>query len=229
MRFVSALMVFSIFLVLSGNLFAQEEEELIAKDLLEVSIFGGLAIPAGGLSDWTSTSSDLGTAALGTKTGFDLGVDVGLFLTPSLSLGFDFTYSQFGIQTDSVEASSMNHRIFSPTLYLKYFFFGESNLVPYLKGGAGVDVVKYATRVKETNTNNYAYRELSYDPAFAVTAGAGFFYYTHDYGGLFFEANFHNGFTKNTKGSFHDEKFEFGEQSTLIDIHAGIIVFFGSE
>lgn len=228
MKFISALTAVGLLFLLSGNLFAQDDDEGFEKDLLEVAVFGGVAVPMGGLGDWTSTN-ELGVTDLGTKPGFDVGVDVGLFLTTKLSLGFNFTFAQFAVDTDSLEATAMHHRIFSPGLYLKYFFFSESNLVPYLKGGVGVDVVKYVTRVKDNNDNSFVYRELSYDPAASVMLGGGLFYYTHDYGGLFLEASYRSGFTKDINGGFQDSDFTFGEQAGRLDIHAGITVFFGSD
>ena len=228
MRFMSALFAVGMVFLLSGDLFAQDDDEIVEKDLLEVAVFGGAAIPVGGLSDWTSTN-ELGVTDLGAKTGFDVGFDVGLFLTSKLSLGVNFTFSQFTIDTDSVEAASLNHRIFSPGLYLKYFFSGESNFVPYLKGGVGVDVAKFTTRVRDVNSNSFVYRELSYDPAVSVSAGAGLFYYTHDYGGLFLEASYRNGFAEDTNGGFQSSEFTFGEQISVVDVHAGIVVFFGAD
>lgn len=215
-------------LSVSTNILAQDDDDLYEKDFLEVAVFVGGALPVGSLGDWTTTS-ELGTLELGTETGFNLGLDVGHFLTPDYVLGFNFTYSQFSIKTDEALLSSHNHRIFSSSLYLKYYFFGESSWVPYLKGHAGLDFAKFTTPVREKAGPGFIYRELAYDPALAFGFGAGFFKYTHDYGGLFFEANFHNGLTSNVDGSYEGGDYTFGESSTVLDAHFGIKVFFGND
>lgn len=187
---------------------AQEEEE--EYDILEMNFSVGAGIPGSGISDWMDT--------LGAKTGWSMGMDIGYFLKPNIVLGFNFTYYQFGIDHDSTD--DLNHRFYSPSAYLKYYFEGESNFVPYLKLHAGVENPKFATWVEASGINRY--REKSYDPAFAFGVGAGAFYYTSDYSGIFLEVNYHQAMTKNTTATYGGNTYDFGENAGLIDIHAGV-------
>ena len=57
-----------------------------------MSIYGGFGIPSGGISDWNDS--------LGAGTGWEIGMDVGYFLTPSMVLGLNFTYAQFSVDTE---------------------------------------------------------------------------------------------------------------------------------
>jgi opacity protein-like surface antigen len=224
--------MFSLLLValmaLGSVVMAQEEEETV-KDFMEVAIYGGGSLPVGGLTDWSTTNPTTGTEELGTKFGFDAGFDVGHFLTPTLVLGLNFTYGQYGIDSDSAEVASLNHRLICPSLYLKYYFAGESNFMPYVKLHAGVDVAKYTTRVYDGNEESYVYRELSYDPAPAFGIGGGVFYYTFDYGGVYAEANYHMALTSDVKGKYGDLEYNFGETASVLEVHAGVKVFFGGE
>jgi len=215
-------------LTLGSVVMAQEEEETV-KDFMEVAIFGGGSLPIGGLTDWSTTNPTTGTEELGTKFGFDAGFDVGHFLTPTLVLGLNLTYGQYGIDSDSAAVASLHHRLICPSVYLKYYFAGESNFMPYVKVHAGVDVAKYTTRVYDGNEESYIYRELSYDPAPAFGLGGGVFYYTFDYGGIFAEANYHMALTSDVKGKYGDEEYIFGETASVLEIHAGLKVFFGGE
>ncbi|MCP4684305.1 MAG: hypothetical protein GY867_02555 [bacterium] len=214
---------------------AQDEEEEIEKDFMEAALFFGGSLPMGGLSDWGLTSDSV-QYQLGTEMGFNFGIEVGYFLTANMVLGFNITASQYTIDPDVPNAAdlplieSRHHRIYSPSAYLKYYFAGESALVPYVKGHAGLDIVKYTTRVFDTNEGGFEYRELSYDPGFAFGAGAGLFYYTHDYGGLFLEVNYHHGLTSEVKSDYGNAgPYVFGETASTLDFHAGIKVFFGSD
>jgi hypothetical protein len=200
---------------------------------MEVAVYGGGSLPVGGLSDWSETTQYPGTAPatekLGTKFGFDGGFDVGHFLTPALVLGLNVTYAQYGIDSDSAAVASLHHRLICPSAYLKYYFAGESNLMPYVKFHAGVDVAKYTTRVYDGNDDAYVYRELSYNPAPAFGIGAGVFYYTFDYGGIYAEANYHMALTKDVIGKYGDDEYTFGETVSVLDLHAGVKVFFGGD
>ena len=235
MKMFSSLLAALLLLILSASVMAQDEDEVeYVKDFLEVAVFGGGSMPSGGLTDWTIEVPLLegATEELGAKFGFDVGFDVGYFWTLNFVTGVNFTYHQYSIDSDSSAVQSLKHRVFSPSLYGKYYFFGESNLVPYVKAHAGVDVVKFATRVYDPNVGSSGgteYRELSYDPAFAFGLGVGAFYYTHDYGGLFIEANYHNALTSDVGGSYEGYDYDFGESTAIFDIHAGIKVFFGEE
>jgi hypothetical protein len=110
---------------------------------------------------------------------------------------------------------------------LKYYFFGESDFVPYIRGQAGLSFSKFTTIVIDNSVGKF--RELSYDPSLMVGAGAGAFFYTTDYSGLFLEVNYYQAFSEEAKGTFQETEYRFGENIGLLDIHAGIHVFFGSE
>ena len=72
----SLICVMFVFLLLSSlTAVAQDYEEEEERDLLELCVFGGIAVPGNGLSDW-------GEDLLAAKGGWDLGLDFGYFLTP---------------------------------------------------------------------------------------------------------------------------------------------------
>jgi hypothetical protein len=180
--------------------------------------------------------NDRGTYKLGAEMGFNFGIEVGYFLTANMVLGLNVTASQYTIdpdvpnENDLPAIESRHHRIYSPSLYLTYYFSGESSLVPYVKGSAGIDVVKFTTRVYDLNEGGDEYRELSYDPGFAFGVGGGLFYYTHDYGGLFLEVNYRHGLTSDVESDYGTRgPYVFGEAASLLNVNAGIKVFFGSD
>ena len=228
--------MFLLSLGVNSSVLAQDEEEYeYAKDFMEAALYFGGSMPLGGLTDWTVVN-ERGTYKLGAELGYDYGLDVGYFLTAPLVIGFNFTASQYTIdaevpnEADLPIIESRHHRIYSPAVYLKYYFWSESNFAPYLKGHAGVDVVKFTTRVFDQNEGGDEYRELSYDPGFAFGFGGGVFYYTHDYGGLYLEVNYHHGLTSDVESDYGTRgPYTFGEAASLVDVHAGIKVFFGSE
>lgn len=230
MKMFSSLLAILLLLTLSTSALAQDDDEY-EKDFMEVAFFGGGSMPMGGLSDWTTTNSWTGIERLGTNFGISFGFDVGHFLTNNLVVGLTFSVSRYSIDSDSSAVASLHHRLISPAAYFKYYFVGEGNAMPYIKAHAGVDVAKYTTRVFDGNIDNGAleYRELSYPPAFAFGFGAGFFYYTHDYGGLYAEANYHTALTSGVTGDYQGYEYPFGETASVLDIHAGIKVFFGSD
>lgn len=224
-------------LCFNSSVLAQDEEEEyeFEKDFMEAALFFGGSMPLGGLTDWT-VINERGTYKLGTELGFNFGLDVGYFLTAEMVIGFNMTASQYTIdaevpnEADLPIIESRHHRLYSPSLYLKYYFWGESNFAPYIKGHAGVDVVKFTTRVYDSNEGGDEYRELSYDPGFAFGIGGGLFYYTHDYGGLYLEVNYHHGLTSDVESDYGTRgPYTFGEAATVLDVHAGIKVFFGSD
>jgi len=206
--------------LLTYNLTVLAQEEAEERDVAEVSFFGGTGVPAGGLSDWTTSDEERGA-----KTGWDIGIDAGYYLAPSLVVGLNLIYTQLSIKTDG-EQSNHKHRLYNPNVYIKYLLEGESNWVPYVKGHIGVENPKFSTFV--TNIQGNRYREISYDPSFGLGAGLGLFYYTADYSGLFLEANYHHAFTKDTKATYQDTDYIFGDDINVFDIHAGIRILIGS-
>jgi hypothetical protein len=185
------------------------------KDLLEVGFGAGLGIPAGGVTSWNDS--------LGAKSGFGLGFEVGYFLSPNVTLGFSMKYDQLGRKATAVDPKQ-HHRIYNPALYLKYHFFGNGNLTPYVSANVGLMFPKFSALVQDQGVTKY--RELGYRPGLAVGVGAGAFYYTTDWSGIFIGADFTQGFTKKVSKMYGNDKYTFGENTTLLGIRAGIQVFF---
>ncbi|HVP06278.1 MAG TPA: hypothetical protein VMS71_00445 [Candidatus Acidoferrum sp.] len=188
------------------------------RDALEVSVNAGLGLPMGAVKTWNDT--------LGAKSAIDLGGEVGMFLGQNYVLGLQFNYYQFGIDTQS-DAKSLHHRLYSPALYLKRYFFGGSDFVPFVRIGAGLDFPKFATLINDAGSLKY--RELSYNASFAFELGAGVFYYTSDFGGFYAEAGYHQGFTNGAKKSYQNQDYRFPGNISRFDLRAGIRVFFGSK
>lgn len=198
------------------EVYYQEEEG----SYLEVAVYGGATVPAYNLPDWSDT--------LGAKTGWNIGVDVGYFLTYELALGISFTYVQMGIDSDIEElTSNQKHQMYNPMVYMKYYWFGEeTNFAPYLKGMFGMYNLKFSTEVTNSDGSNRRFRELSYSPAFAFGGGAGLFYYIHDFGGLFLEASYQHALTKNVEKDFFGTTYIFDNYIGVVNIHAGVTTFF---
>ena len=205
------------FLLLAVNLTALAQDEEEEKDFMEMNFYGGLGIPAGGISDWHDT--------LGAKTGFSMGIDLGYFLKPNLVIGVNMVYSQFSIDAED-EASELHHRLYNPNAYIKYYFQGESNLEPYIKAHIGLENPKFTTFVGNFAGNRY--REKTYDPSLAFGFGAGVFYYTADFSGLFLEVNYHHALTEDSKAEYGGQEYTFGENLGIVDIHAGVRILIGS-
>ena len=206
-------------LALNFSAFAQEEET--ERDVLEVNFYGGLGIPMGDMKDWHDS--------LGAKTGYEFGVEMGYFVTPKLITGIGFTYSQFGIDNSPTDlaADGLKHRLYNPNVYVKYNFEGESNWVPYVKGHVGADFAKFTTFV--TNPNGDRYRQISYDPALSFGFGAGVFYYTADYGGLYLEANYNYISSSEVECEYEGNTYVFGSDMSTLEIRAGIRILIGNQ
>ncbi|MEW5994948.1 MAG: hypothetical protein AB1744_11210 [Candidatus Zixiibacteriota bacterium] len=205
----------------AGTILAQDEE----RDILEVSLYGGAGVPGGGLTDWRTGEQVGSPVDRAAKTGFDIGIDAGVFVTHRFLLGVNFVYTQFPFDKE-LEQSGHNHRLYNPNVFVKYLFEGESYWVPYVKGHIGIDFPKFSTKVN--NTAGRRFRELSYDLALGFGGGVGLFYYTADFSGLFIEANYHYGLTENVKADYENREYEFGKNLSLFDIHAGFRILFGS-
>lgn len=218
MKKMTLLLLAAILILSNLVVMAQDEDE--ERDILEVNLYGGVAIPAGGLSDWNESLS------LGAKTGWAIGMEIGYFAAPAFVVGFNFVYSELGIDS-SGKNPKHNHRLYSPSLYAKYYFDLESDFEPYVKGQVGVENAKFSTAVANPEPGG-RFRELSYDPVLSAGFGAGLFYYTSDYSGLFIEANYRWGNTKDVTASYHGEDYIFGETAGLIDLHAGVRLLVGS-
>lgn len=213
--------VLGLFLVVGLTLAANAQDDVTEEqDVLEVSLYGGGFIPSGGVTEFGDS--------LGAKAGWQVGLDVGYFLQPEWVIGINLVYSQLGIDASDPN-NTQHHRLYNPMIYVTRYFWGEGNLVPYVKGKAGLYNAKFSTAVTNGDGTNLRYRELSYGPAVAIGGAVGVFYYTSDYSGLFAEAGYQTAFTKNVSKDFGGIEYTFGETTSIIDLHAGIRVFFGSD
>lgn len=204
--FVTALL-----LVLTGAAVSAQEQEGYIKDLMELNFFAGGGIPSGDIKTFSDTA--------GAKTGLSFGMDAGFFITEKIVAGLNFTYTEMGID-EQTQVSGLNHKIYSPNLYAKYYFLGSSDFVPYVKAHGGVDFPKFATFVDSPAGKRY--REISYDPVLAYGGGLGLFMFTTDYGGIFVEANYHRAESSGTKANYHGVDYTFNSDISMIDIHAGV-------
>ena len=209
------LVVAGLLLFCDSSVVAQEEE-LIVKDVLEANFFGGAGIPNGDIKNFSDTA--------GASSGYSMGLDAGFFITYSWVAGLSFTYTQFAVD-EAAFAGGLHHKLYSPNLYLKYYFTSESDWIPYVKAHAGIDFPKFATFV--TNTSGNRYREISYDPVLAFGGGVGLFVYTSDFSGLFFEVNYHRALSSDSKATYQDVEYTFGNDLATIDVHAGIRILIG--
>ncbi len=216
-----------VFLACSSLVMAQDDE---GRDILELTISGGLALPSGGLSDWQTADLLGGTQARGAKTGYSTRFEIGYFATSKLTIGFSFSYTQFAIDVaDDVDHS---HRLFNPNIYAKYNFEGESNLVPYVTGYVGLENPKFSSFVFNADApagEQYRYREISYDPALALGVGVGLFYFTADWSGVFVETGYHYAATKNAEATYQNATMTFNETVGVIGIRAGVRLLIGSD
>jgi outer membrane protein W len=206
--------------VLGIGISASAQDDVVW-DVAEVCFHGGLGIPAGGIGDFHDS--------LGATTGWSVGLDIGYFLRYNMVIGFSFKYTQLGIDPDmGIDAASQveneHHRLYTPSLYLKYYFYGESNFEPYLKGHVGVENPKFYT---DRNKPTRKFMAVSYDPSLALGFGAGLFYYTSDFSGLYLEANYHWANTKEASRDYPSESVVFGDNLGLLDIHGGVRILIG--
>ncbi|MBU8934456.1 MAG: outer membrane beta-barrel protein [candidate division Zixibacteria bacterium] len=225
MNRISILVTVLLVLTLSCVALAQEDEE--TGDILEITLSGGMAIPMSGLADW-QTGFDLEDQPeivdRAPNNGWDIGIDVGYFINPKLIVGLNFTYTAFGIDTD-VDLDH-RHRLFSPALYGKYYFEGETNLVPYVKASVGLENAKFSTFVE--NPGGRRFREISYDPTLFYAAALGLFYYTADYSGVFIEADYKMASAESTESVYLDDTYLFGENIAVLQINFGVRLLVGS-
>jgi len=229
MKKTSVLTAVFLFLFCNCLLVAQDEfDEDEEKYVLELALYGGLGIPSGGITDWQTgdfdgNPDDIVDRAPG--NGWDMGMDLGYFVTQKLVLGINFNYNQFKIDTD--EESAHSHRLFSPAIYGKYLFEGETNLVPYVKGSIGMDWAKFSTFV-ENDEGGRRFREISYDPGLAVGFGLGIFYYTADYSGIYLEADYHTNMIDDKVASYKDIDYLLGENIGVIQLNFGVRLLISS-
>ncbi len=222
MKYVSTLTGMFLLLFAGSTVFSQDE--YVERDVLELVVYSGLGVPVGGISDWRTGAELNNVQDRGAELGWDIGIDIGYFVTPKFILGANFVYTEFSIDTE--DETSHNHRLFNPNLYAKYTFEGESYFVPYVKGHVGLENPKFSTFVANPDRNRF--REVSYEPSVAFGIGAGLFYYTADYSGIFIEVNYHTALSDETEATYRDRDYSFGENVSVIDLHAGIRLLFGT-
>lgn len=216
-RILYALMI-ALF-VLPFGVYAQDD--VVAdepRDLLELSLLGGLSAPSGGAADFGDS--------LGAKAGYNFGFNFGVFISSNTTVGLGFSYNQFEIDNEN-PVISQKHRLYSPNLYARHYFMGESDFVPFVKLHAGLDFNNFSTEVIDDGTRKF--RELAYSPAFAFGAGGGIFLYTADYSGFFLEATYHYALAENSDKDYKGTNYVFGDNYGILDIQAGIQIFFGSD
>lgn len=214
MRKISIVFASLLLFVTSATVLAQDDED---RDVLEVSIFGGLAIPTGGITNWND--------GLDASTGTAFGLAVGYFVTPNITTGLNFTFQQFDV--DNAEASSTNHRLYSPMAYARYIVHTEGNWEPFAAVQLGLENPKFTTRVFNDAQNRF--RAISYAPAFAYGISAGLFYYTADYSGLFFEASYHGAISNSVDANYAGTDYVFNENISTFNLHIGIRLLVGSD
>lgn len=223
MNRTSILLTALLILILSSVAVAQEEDE--TSDVLEVCLQGGWGLPMGGLSDWQTGLTDPDKVVdRAPKTGWDLGIDIGYFLTPKINIGVNFTYTEFAIDVE--DNGGHHHRLFNPGLYGKYYFEGETDLVPYLKATVGLQNAKFSTFVE--NPSGRRFRELSYDPVLSYGVGVGLLYYTADYSGIFIEANYFAASSASTEATYQGATYTFGESIGGLQVNFGVRLLVGS-
>ncbi len=205
---------------------ASAQEEFVGRDILEISVYGGLAVPTGGITDWQTGFTSPETVNRGAETGYDLAIDIGYYVNYHLNVGLNFRYTEFGIEGDLTQDHA--HRLYNPNLYVKYSFEGESFWVPFIKGHVGVENPKFSTKVFDKNGSEFKFRELSYSPVLAFGATAGLFYYTADFSGIFLEAGYHYAMTENSWGEYQGEDHAFRENLGTFTINLGVKLIVGS-
>ena len=230
MKKTSVLTAVFLFLFCNCVLVAQDEiDEDESNYVLELALYGGLAVPSGGITDWQTGDFDGSPDDIIDRppgNGWDIGFDFGYFLTQKLVLGINFNYDKFKI--DIEEETTHNHHLFSPAIYGKYLFEGNSNLVPFIKATIGMDIAKFSTFVENTE-NGRRFRELSYDPGLAFGLGLGIFYYTADNSGLFLEADYHTNTIDDKSAAYQDVDYPIGENIGVIQINAGVRLLINSD
>jgi len=213
MRKTHILVALALLLALSVSAMAQEDEDEEKWRNFEVTLIGGLNFPMSDFKDWTDS--------LGAKTGYNIGLSGGYYLTERFSFGAYFAYSAHGM-----EIYDLNYKLYDIGGYLKYAFSGESNFEPYFKVSAGAVIPKFATWV--TQDRNLL-RELSYDPTLSLGVYAGFLYYTSDFGSLYLELGYHNDMTEDVEGEYASETIKLASKINYLQLRTGITVFFGPD
>lgn len=199
--------------------FGQEDQEADEeKDVLEIHLFGGAAVPAGDFATFSDT--------IGARIGYSVGIEGGYFLTPSWVVGLHFSYYQFGVHRAG-DYGDLKHRLFSPRLYVRRIFSMNSNLEPFVKAHIGMENPRLVTHTN--NPSGDRFRELSYDAAVSFGLSAGVTYYTADYSGPFVEVGYHSALSKNSEKNYAGEVYKVNGTIGVLDIRFGLRILFGSD
>ena len=215
----SVILFSALLLVFNCVVLAQDDTEEYERDVLEITLFGGVDSPTGKMLEWHDS--------LGAKVGYDFGFDIGYFVTEPLIAGIGFRFSEYGIDATEEDsaAEKLKHRSYNPNLYLKYYLRPTSNWSPYVKANVGMTFLKFTTLVH----NDYGdrYRQIAYDPALSFGIGGGLFLYTADYGGFFVEGNYHVISSDGVEAEYEGSTYEFGDNLAAFDIRAGVRILIG--
>jgi hypothetical protein len=220
MKRILILAAMVLLVLMSTNAFSQDEE---VKDILEVGVFGGMGLPDSDFKSWNDS--------LGAKSKIAFGAEVGRYLSPSMVLGFNFTYNEYNLDSSPTDlaAEGLTHRLYSPSIYFKYqFIFEESNFIPYLRTFIGVDFPKLTTFVTNPQEGD-RYRSVSYDPALSYGFGGGLFYYTHDFGGIYLEGSYHAAGSSDAEADYKQNTYTVGTDLKQIDLRFGIRILFTND
>ncbi len=187
----------------------------VAEDaIFEVSLGGGLAIPTGGFSNYWDS--------LGAKSGYELDLSGGYFLTPNLSIGLAFELAQFTIDNP---INPQHYRLYTLGLYGKYFSGLDSKVSPYLRVQSGITIPNFSAPLAANPGK--AFHESQFSPAFDALIGLGARISTSDGGGIFLEASYR--FTKlgGNTSSFESETLVLPGDVSHIQLTIGFGFDFG--
>ena len=204
--------------LLSGwGLVARQAAAEIHEDAkFELSLGGGLAVPADDFkSNYRFAPTNNFTGNLAAKTGYHFTVSGGYYLLDKLSVGLNYSYSQFDIDP---AITSLKYRVYSIGMYGKYHFTYENRITPYVRVLAGIAVPNFNTPLR---TVGLGFRENGYGikPEGLVSLGARIS--TTEWGGFFFEVGYRYSDVAGARTSFKQESYELPADVAQIQISAG--------
>lgn len=204
----------AIVLLAGWGLAARQATAEIHEDAkFELSLGGGLAVPA---DDFKSNYRFAGEPGnLGAKSGYHYTVSGGYYLLDKLSVGVNFTYSQFDVDSIGI---AFKYRLYSIGMYGKYHFTYENRITPYVRVLAGIAVPNFNTPLR---TVGLEFRENGYSikPEGLISIGARIS--TTEWGGFFFEVGYRYSDVAGARTSFKQESYELPADVAQIQISAG--------
>jgi Outer membrane protein beta-barrel domain len=153
----------------------QSQAEVDEDAIFEVSLGAGMAIPTGEFSNFWDT--------LGAKSGFELDLSGGYFVTPNISIGVAFELAQFSIDNPN---NPQHYRLYTLGAYGKYFAALDSRVSPYVRVQGGITIPNFSAPLADNPGK--AYHESQFDPSFDGLIGLGARISTSENGGIFLEA-----------------------------------------